>query len=223
MVHTLTKPELLQLSDSAGRVSLGADQEWFRDPWQRRAGCGPTTAATLMAYAAQVTPSLANLSPKAPLTVENFLTYMEQVWPYVTPGARGLDRAESLVVGCRSFALSRGCRLAGDILEIPRRREDRPTLDRIQDFLAQALDQDRPVAFLNYSNGSLHNLDSWHWVPLISMTTGDNILLCTVLDGGTEKIVELSLWLETSLLGGALAALREDAPPEVSPNQPQNV
>jgi hypothetical protein len=208
MVHTLTQPEALRLRGPRGELSLGGDQAWFRDPWQRRAGCGPTTAATLLSYLGQTRPALAGLSPKGENTVENFLAYMEEVWPYVTPGARGLDRAESLVVGCRSFALARGCRLTGEILEIPRRKDRRPALKQIQGFLARALDRDLPVAFLNYSNGALHDLDSWHWVPLVSLTTGENILLCTVLDEGKEKIVELSLWLETTLLGGALVALQ---------------
>ena len=132
---------------------------------------------------------------------------MQALWPYVTPGARGLDKPESLVLGCRSFALSRGCRLEGEILKIPRRREDRPTPAACRDFLLRALDNDCPVAFLNYSNGSLPNLDSWHWVPLIALTEGEEVLLCTVLDEGEEKVIDLALWLETTLLGGALAAV----------------
>jgi hypothetical protein len=208
MVHTLTQPEVLCLRGPQGELCHGGDQAWFRDPWQRRAGCGPTTAATLLFYLGQTHPALASLSPVGEKTVENFLAYMETVWPYVTPGARGLDRAESLVVGCRSFALARGCRLVGEILEIPRQKHRRPSLARVEEFIARALDRDLPVAFLNYSNGALHNLDRWHWVPLVSLTTGENILLCTILDEGEEKIVELSLWLETTLLGGALVALQ---------------
>ena len=79
---------------------------------------------------------------------------MEALWPYVTPGARGLDKPESLVLGCRSFALSRGCRLQGQVLEIPAQREARPSLDQCRQFVAQCLDQDCPVAFLNFSHGA---------------------------------------------------------------------
>lgn len=207
MSHSLTRPEVLTLIGPGGETYRGGDQEWYPDLWQRRAGCGPTTAAALLAYLSQTRPALAPLRPLAGGTRTGFAQYMQALWPYVTPGARGLDKPESLVLGCRSFALSRGCRLEGEILKIPRRREDRPTPAACRDFLLRALDSDCPVAFLNYSNGSLPNLDSWHWVPLIALTEGEEVLLCTVLDEGEEKVIDLALWLETTLLGGALAAV----------------
>lgn len=207
MSHSLTRPEVLTLIGPGGETYRGGDQEWYPDLWQRRAGCGPTTAAALLAYLSQTRPALAPLRPLAGGTRTGFAQYMQALWPYVTPGARGLDKPESLVLGCRSFALSRGCRLEGEILKIPRRQEDRPTPAACRDFLLRALDNDCPVAFLNYSNGSLPNLDSWHWVPLIALTEGEEVLLCTVLDEGEEKVIDLALWLETTLLGGALAAV----------------
>ena len=139
-----------------------------------------------------------------------FLRYMEALWPYVTPGARGLDKPESLVLGCRSFALSRGCRLQGQVLEIPAQREARPSLDQCRQFVAQCLDRDCPVAFLNFSHGALKNLDSWHWVPLTAMTEGESVLLCTILDEGEARVIDLALWWETSSLGGALVGLFPD-------------
>lgn len=207
MSHSLTRPEVLTLIGPGGETYRGGDQEWYPDLWQRRAGCGPTTAAALLAYLSQTRPALAPLRPLAGGTRTGFAQYMQALWPYVTPGARGLDKPESLVLGCRSFALSRGCRLEGEILKIPRRREDRPTPAACRDFLLRALDNDCPVAFLNFSNGSLPNLDSWHWVPLIALTEGEGVLLCTILDEGEEKVIDLALWLETTLLGGALAAV----------------
>lgn len=210
MSHSLTRPEVLTLIGPGGETYRGGDQEWYPDLWQRRAGCGPTTAAALLAYLSQTRPALAPLRPLAGGTRTGFAQYMQALWPYVTPGARGLDKPESLVLGCRSFALSRGCRLEGEILKIPRRREDRPTPAACRDFLLRALDSDCPVAFLNYSNGSLPNLDSWHWVPLIALTEGEEVLLCTVLDEGEEKVIDLALWLETTLLGGALVSLFPD-------------
>ncbi|HIY32499.1 MAG TPA: hypothetical protein H9833_04540 [Candidatus Evtepia faecavium] len=207
MSHSLTRPEVLTLIGPGGETYRGGDQEWYPDLWQRRAGCGPTTAAALLAYLSQTRPALAPLRPLAGGTRTGFAQYMQALWPYVIPGSRGLDKPESLVLGCRSFALSRGCVLQGEVLKIPRRRENRPTPAACRDFLLRALDNDCPVAFLNYSNGSLPNLDSWHWVPLIALTEGEEVLLCTVLDEGEEKVIDLALWLETTLLGGALAAV----------------
>lgn len=219
MSHNLSQPERFTITGPQGETYRGGNQEWYRDLWQRRAGCGPTTAATLLAYLSQTHPSLAPMAPAAGHTQAGFLQYMEALWPYVTPGSRGLDKPESLLVGCRSFALSKGCRLTGEILKIPAQPEDRPTLAACRDFLARALAADCPTAFLNYSNGALQNLDSWHWVPLISMTRGeelpeaDPVLLCSILDGGEEKLIDLALWLATTTLGGALVSLAP-APPE---------
>ena len=210
MPHSLTHPERLTITGPQGETYQGGDQEWYRDLWQRRAGCGPTTAAALLSYLFQTRPGLRPMVPAAARTQAGFLRYMEALWPYVTPGARGLDKPESLVLGCRSFALSRGCRLQGQVLEIPAQREARPSLDQCRQFVAQCLDQDCPVAFLNFSHGALKNLDSWHWVPLTAMTEGESVLLCTILDEGEARVIDLALWWETSSLGGALVGLFPD-------------
>ena len=215
MPYQLTHPEFFTITGPQEEQYRGGTQDWYRDVWQRRAGCGPTTAATLLSYLAAAHPSLAPMAPVAGQVQAGFRAYMEEVWRYVTPGARGLDQPESLVLGCRSFALSRGCVLRGRILEVPARRPGQPDPDQCRDFIARALSADCPVAFLNFSNGALKNLDSWHWVPLIAMTEGEDVLLCTVLDEGEEKIIDLALWLDTTLLGGVLAmvepGLEEDA------------
>ncbi len=99
----------------------------------------------------------------------------------------------------------------GQVLEIPAQREARPSLDQCRQFVAQCLDQDCPVAFLNFSHGALKNLDSWHWVPLTAMTEGESVLLCTILDEGEARVIDLALWWETSSLGaGALVGLFPD-------------
>ena len=211
MDHSLTRPEYFTLTDEAGRTLRGADQDWFRDVWQRRAGCGPTAAAMILDYLSAVCPELAALAPAGGRTAEDFLTYMETLWTYVTPGTRGLDRPESFALGCRSFALSRGAVLDSRALLVPRRGKGRrPDLDQLRTFLIWALDRDCPVAFLNWSNGDLSNLDSWHWVPLIACGGEGADLTAAILDGGEEKTVDLALWLKTSLLGGAFVRVFPD-------------
>ena len=211
MDHTLTRPDRFTLTLPDGTLCRGADQDWYRDVWQRRAGCGPTAAAMILDYLSCVWPELSGLTVTDARTTEDFLAQMEAVWPYVTPGTMGLDKPESFVLGCRSFALSRGAVLDGRILPIPRRgKGPRPDLDQVRTFLVWALDKDSPVAFLNYSNGDLKNLDSWHWVPLIACRGEGDSLTVTALDGGEEKELDLALWLETSFLGGALVRVFPD-------------
>ncbi|MFR2156361.1 MAG: hypothetical protein ACLS43_04125 [Evtepia gabavorous] len=165
MPHSLTHPERLTITGPQGETYQGGDQEWYRDLWQRRAGCGPTTAAALLSYLSQTRPGLRPMVPAAARTQAGFLRSMEALWPYVTPGARGLDKPESLVLGCRSFAQSRGCRLQGQVLEIP--PSGRPGPPGPVPAIRRPVPgpQDCPVAFLNFSHGALKNLDSWHWSP----------------------------------------------------------
>ena len=97
MPHSLTHPERLTITGPQGETYQGGDQEWYRDLWQRRAGCGPTTAAALLSYLSQTRPGLRPMVPAAARTQAGFLRYIEALWPYVTPGARGLDKPESLI------------------------------------------------------------------------------------------------------------------------------
>ena len=47
-------PEAMCLADPiSGQTSWGANQEWYGDLWQRKAGCGPTAAASLIFYQMQ--------------------------------------------------------------------------------------------------------------------------------------------------------------------------
>ena len=211
MDHTLTKPERFTLAGPRGQTCRGADQAWFRDVWQRRAGYDPTAAAVVLDYLSAAHPEVAALAPAGERTAEDFLAYMETLWTYATPGAMGLHKAEHFALGCRSFALSRGEVLETSILPVPRKgKAGRPDLDQVRTFLTWSLEGDGPVAFLNYSNGDLPNLDSWHWVPLIACGGGEDGLSAVILDGGQEKTVDLALWLETSLLGGAFVRVYPD-------------
>ena len=208
MLHTLSHPELFTLTAEDGTFFRGADQDWFSDPWRQRAGCGPTTAAMLLAYLSQSFPSLAAMAPEDGQTQAGFSAYMNELWSYVTPGSKGLDHPEHFALGCRSFALSRGCCLEAQVLEVPPvGAQDRPSIQDCRAFLAAALDEDCPTAFLNFSCGKLDNLDSWHWVPVISLSGSDQ-LLCTILDSGREEIIDLGLWLDSAQPGGALVSLR---------------
>lgn len=204
-VFSLSRPELLTFTGAAGEFFRGADQEWYRDPWQRMAGCGPTTASVLLSYLGSTRPALAPLASPGGRTSAGFLPYMEEVWTFVTPGPMGLKGVDKLTGGCEKFAEAHGVLLSSRALDIPRRPEDRPSLTRCTEFLRAGLSADCPVAFLNYSNGSLTNLEDWHWVPLVALEEREDTLVCTVLDGGLAVDVDFSLWYRTTRLGGGLA------------------
>ncbi len=207
--YALSQPELLQFEDFTGTPCRGLDQEWYRDAWQRRAGCGPTTASTLMAYLARTKPPLARLAPETPRTALDILPYMEAVWKHVTPTSMGLHTLALFTDGSRAFGEGQGVLLDCRSLSIPGAKETvRPSLEACAAFLRNALEADCPVAFLNYSNGALSNLDSWHWVPLISLTLSeDGGCRCVILDAGAEHSIDFALWHRTSRLGGGLVSL----------------
>ena len=191
-----------------GESFRGGDQAWYRDDWQRRAGCGPTTAALCLSYLGRTSPILQALAPQLPQTVETFLSYMEEVWQFVTPTQRGLDSLERFGVGCQAFAQSRGCPLSWSSLAVPGLTEDhRPTQAQCAAFLKHSLERDTPVGFLNFSNGAVEELDSWHWVPLIWLEEMGDTLTCGILDAGREFSIDLSLWLRTTRLGGGFVTL----------------
>ena len=185
-----------------GTRSHGADQDWYSLPWRQRAGCGPTTASVQMAYLAALRPSLAALCPLERREQGTFVTYMDQVWEYVTPGSHGLNRVEMYTDGVTRFCGERGVRLVPHALEVPI-GEERPGFERCVSFIRAGLASDCPVAFLNLDNGEVEALDKWHWVLLSALEKGDAGTLVTVVDSGNSFSIDLKLWYDTARdLGG---------------------
>lgn len=185
-----------------GTRSHGADQDWYSLPWRQRAGCGPTTASVQMAYLAALRPSLAALCPLEGREQGTFVTYMDQVWEYVTPGSHGLNRVEMYTDGVTRFCGERGVRLVSHALEVPI-GEERPGFERCVSFIRAGLASDCPVAFLNLDNGEVEALDKWHWVLLSALKKGDAGTLVTVVDSGNSFSIDLKLWYDTARdLGG---------------------
>ena len=185
-----------------GTRSHGADQDWYSLPWRQRAGCGPTTASVQMAYLAALRPSLAALCPLEGREQGTFVTYMDKVWEYVTPGSHGLNRVEMYTDGVTRFCGERGVRLVSRALEVPI-GEERPGFERCVSFIRAGLASDCPVAFLNLDNGEVEALDKWHWVLLSALEEGDAGTLVTVVDNGNTFSIDLKLWYDTARdLGG---------------------
>lgn len=201
---SLSRPELLDIRGPDGVVTRGADQEWYPDPWQRLAGCGPTAAAVIFAYLAR---THGELSPLCPEPVENragFLAHMERVWAYVTPVYHGLNDPGLMVSGIAAYGRDRGVDLSPALFAVPTARTKRLPYERAAAFVAGSLARDCPVAFLNLHNGLEKRLDWWHWVTIAALE-GDRAV---ILDSGAELEIDLRLWYETSKKrGGFVAAL----------------
>lgn len=204
---SLSRPELLDIRGPEGEVTRGADQDWYPDPWQRRAGCGPTAASVIFSYLARTHPGLEALCPRDAACREEFLALMCRVWEYVTPISHGLNRPELMVDGMAAYAGSVGLDLSPALFAVPAARTKRLPYEQAAAFVAASLERDCPVAFLNLHNGLEKRLDWWHWVTITALD-GDNV---TILDSGAELEIDLRLWYQTSKKrGGLVAALGVD-------------
>jgi len=210
--YALSWPQLFIMQLENGRSCRGARQDWYPTEWQRKAGCGPTTAATLLAYLSHTRPELAALYPSGSRAQSDFSGLMEKLWEHVTPGRKGVHSLRMFSGGMVSFAAERHCVLHTRELDIPRFRLARPTFSQCAAFLRTGLGADCPVAFLNFSSGKVPYLDDWHWVPIIAMEQQDSgQTLCTILDGGKARKIDFRLWYQTSRTGGGLVYVPREA------------
>ena len=189
----------------------GGDQEWYAEDWHKRAGCGPTTASTLLYYLAQRAPDLQPLWPTAGnRTKEDFTQLMELIWQDVTPGVRGLNRAEMMVEGLERYSFRRAVPLIPHVMHIQEILTKRNDFTCFAEFIQAGLEADCPVAFLNLSNGKVQNLHNWHWVPIVAVEKTSSswqtvdALSASILDEARFLTVDMKCWYETSWLGGAL-------------------
>lgn len=173
-----------------GKVYTGGSQEWYGDRWRRVSGCGPTAAANLVWYAA------AERLSNAYGEIQN------EMFDFVTPGVQGVNSSRIFTEGIRGYGVSRGLDIVPRVMEIPQKPRVRPDAGEALRFLTGALKADSPVAFLNLSNGTLVNLDNWHWVTITEIETES--LAATVFDQGKAFEIDFAEWLETSILGGSL-------------------
>ncbi|HKL59339.1 MAG TPA: hypothetical protein VJ863_05530, partial [Sphaerochaeta sp.] len=207
---SIRNPEYLYIHDTGDSFVYGADQEWYPMLWQRRAGCGPTTASNLMLYFQQKN------KPRL-LEKEEAILMMQEVWKLVTPGIMGVHLLSQFTKGVEIFLPKLPFALTEQTLKIPRAKEKRPSLASVVAFLIAAFENDSPVAFLNLSKGTLSNLDEWHWVTLVGIEQAgeDKPVYATLYDASLTWKIDLGLWLETTTRGGGFVWYQSPAPGEV--------
>ena len=197
MKAALQNPERLIVRDEDSReVFFGCNQAWYEDEWQRRAGCGPSVASHLFAYSLGLAPQTTDR--------RGWLRLMEDVWHYVTPTDRGMPTSELFCQTTRSYAQARGVTMAQRVCDVPAEALLRPSLPELVAFLAEALQNDAPVAFLNLCNGEETCLYRWHWVTIVAMDYDPDgrRAVATIFDEGRQLDIDLALWHSTTTLGG---------------------
>ena len=164
-IHT---PAYLHIRNGKS-ISYGANQLWYPFRRGRRAGCGPTTTSNLIWYLAASRPKKCEkLFSRNGSNCTEMVQLMKSMWSYVKPGIHGVDKSSILACGAIRYGEERGIKLKSHILEVPKTVSERPSANEVLNFLTTAFLNDLPIAFLNLCNGTVKDLQSWHWVILVS-------------------------------------------------------
>lgn len=198
---SITNPDVFKfIEEKNNQEFYGSNQRWYSTFWQRLAGCGPCAASNIFYYQSY----LINSPNEKYQSRRDWVTLMEELWEYVKPSIKGVNRMEMLYDPLVEFAQTKGINLSYHLCEVPEVIYRRPTLDRVIDFLSEALEKDAPIAFLNWCNGEVKNLDGWHWVTIIQLDFDKESgrAYAGILDEGRLKTIDLALWLRTTIRGG---------------------
>ena len=210
---TIAHPELLNITDEiTSQVFFGGDQGWYAEESARRAGCGPTSAATILAYLALTRPKLRDLYGAETMSVTAFTRHMEDLYKFVTPRNMGLNRTELFAEGTAAFASSRGISLLPHVFGVVSNMvRNRASTDELANFVRAGLASDCPVGFLNLTRGRVSNLHSWHWITITAAQIGEGSLMAEASDEGQRMHFDLRLWyLSTRLRGGLVYFTHDD-------------
>jgi hypothetical protein len=186
------------LDETTSDKFYGCNQNWYKRLWQRQAGCGPTVASNIILYSNKEIGTSKNESADL----------MEELWKHVTPTIKGVNTTNIFYNGLLSYAKAMNLSLSYKVLDVPKKKEIRPSFDKVVDFIKASLEKDIPLAFLNLCNGEEKSLDKWHWVTLISLEFNEDLssAIIEILDEGMKKTIDLLLWYNTTTMGGGFVS-----------------
>lgn len=205
MKTAIQNPEYLFLDTGNKETVYGCNQDWYPTLWQRRAGCGPTTASNLLIYHLRA----GHLAlPQEIERADDGLRLMEEVWDFVTPTAMGVHTPGIFEQGLRNFFRQNALSVSTRSLRVPRRRHLRPSFIETVDFIRTGLSLDGPVAFLNLANGTVRKLDPWHWVTITALDEqNEEAVEIEICDNLNRFTMNLHEWYETTSRGGGFVYL----------------
>lgn len=193
---TIRHPELVAIDGADGKIYFGGKTQWLPEEMRQLRG-GAVAAAEMISYLAATRDDLGDLyPPRTRRTQAEFETLMERVWEAIAPGDGAPLTLSGFVDGLNAFAKRAGHQLVFNELDI---RGHRPSADRCQGFIDDAMVRDTPVAFLNRIHGEDGEiLRNW---SLIVGQVGNRVILA---DDGVQRPIDFRLWHDTTSLGGGL-------------------
>jgi hypothetical protein len=205
VTKSISNLDSLKLIDENNEMCYGCNQEWYPKKWQKISGCGPTTACNIL-LCSNFFGLNDELGPRNN-SKESGLSLMEEVWDYITPAENGIPTTGIFCQDIDNYFQSKGQKIVCHVMDIPEEKHLRPGLRDVIDFIEEAVLLDSPVAFLNLCNGEVDELDEWHWVSIVSVKFDEdsNAGYVEIVDGGLIKLIDFTLWYNTTKLGGGLA------------------
>ena len=157
------------------QMHFGGDQHWYKARWHSVSGCGPTTAATILAHLAEHIPYCRALYNYGfPLEKAEFIKHMDEVREYVMPGVKGLTSKTFFACETRRFAESRGVTLETHIIN--------KSLNAGEAFkkIKESIDMGFPLALLILKNPAPELEEfTWHWMVVIGYKEDMQIVMTT--------------------------------------------
>ena len=187
----------MNITEPGSETYIGGSQEWYEVRWHKISGCGPIAASNLIWYTSRMQGDKSQ-----------YEILMREMYSFMTPGMHGVNTSKIFTDAVSHYGAEKGMQMNLQVLEIPKKVNLRPDITTTLEFIASALHSNQPIAFLNLSNGTVKNLENWHWVTIITLdkTTG----IVEVSDYGKKLDIDISEWLKTTKLGGSLVTLSQN-------------
>ena len=177
--------DLMKVKDNEN-IYYGFSQEWYKDIWQQKAGCGATVASSIINYYNQID----NFKE---VEIADAVKIMEELWYYLLPTYYGLNSVKLFYDGIKNYYNNKEVIIDYINVDI----KNKSSLDEIINFIGKELSEDRPIAFLNLCNGEEKNLDKWHWVVVVEIFKENGEYFLNIIDDKKIKKINLSLWYGT--------------------------
>ena len=177
--------DFLKVKDNENTY-YGFSQEWYKDIWQQKAGCGSTVASSIISYYNQI-------DSFKEIGISDALKIMEELWFYLLPTEQGLNSIKLFYNGIKNYYNAKEVTIDYINVDI----KDKPSLNKIIEFIEKELLEDRPIAFLNLCNGEENNLDKWHWVVVVEIFEENGEYFLNIIDDKEILKINLSLWYRT--------------------------
>ena len=188
--------DLMKVKDNENTY-YGFSQKWYKDSWQKEAGCGPTVASSIINYYNQID----NFKE---VEIADAVKIMEELWYYLLPTYYGLNSVKLFYDGIKNYYNNKEVIIDYINVDI----KNKPSLDEIINFIGKELSKDRPIAFLNLCNGEEDNLDKWHWVLVVEIFEENGEYFLNIIDDKKIKKINLSLWYRTITNDGGFITFR---------------